>query len=108
MQMSLLDVLARAVLLVVLSTLVGCGGGIFAFDSYAKGWLGHPLQSYLESKQLRLERSSVDIKHPVKLESGNWMYSITDKDDCVINWEVDSDDTIVDYRFEGKGCAAGL
>lgn len=104
MQTNFLDKLARSGLIVTLLMLLGCGGGIFAFDSYAKGWLGHPLQSYLESKHLRLERNSGDIKHPVKLEGGNWMYSITDKDDCVINWEVDSEDTIVDYRFEGKGC----
>lgn len=106
MQVNFLGMLARAALLVALSVLIGCGGGIFAFDSYAKGWLGHPLQSYLESKQLRLERNSGDIKHPVKLDGGNWMYSIVDKQDCIINWEVDSKDTIVDYRFEGKGCSS--
>lgn len=107
MRVNFLGAPAGALLLVALSMLAGCGGGIFAFDSYAKGWLGHPLQSYLESKQLQLSTHSGDIKHPVRLDSGNWRYSITDKPDCVIHWEVDNEDTIVDYRFEGKGCAAG-
>lgn len=104
MQTNLLDKLVRSVLVIILSTLIGCSGGVFAFDKYAKGWLGHPLQNYLESKHLQLSRNSGDIKHPVKLDGGNWMYSITDKENCVINWEVDREDTIVDYRFEGSGC----
>lgn len=91
---------------ILLIALFGCGG-VFAFDKYAKGWVGHPLQSYLESNQyLRFDSEPGDIKHPVKLENGNWRYTVTDRKDCVIHWEVDSEDIIVDYRFEGDRCAS--
>lgn len=84
----------------------GCMSQIRPFPEYANGWIGKPINRLIiATKRPGSFASRTGWREKqYKLENGNWVYVSPEREGCVVHWEVNPQDIIVNYRTEGDHC----
>ena len=95
-----------ASLIALMLTSIGCISQIRPFDEYVAGWVGKPVADLIVAKQRPgsfASKSGWKEKRYV-LANGNWVYVSPEKAECLVHWEINSQDIIAGYHVEGRGC----
>lgn len=76
------------------------------FEKAANSWIGHSIKEIREiNKRSGSYASRIGWKETTyQLNNGHWVYVEPDRKDCLIHWEVNQEDKIINYTIEGDGC----
>ena len=95
------------VVLQVVFLLFGCLiSQIESFEKANSSWIGHSIEEIREiNKRPGSYAFRIGWKETTyQLNNGHWVYVEPVRKDCIIHWEINRDNIIVDYTIEGDGC----